>query len=156
MLALYRDLPFVLIGDSGQHDPEIYARIVREHPGRVLAIYIRNVSRGRAAPRDRALAGEVAEAGSTLVLAADSSAMAEHAARRGLITPAATTTVRVTSQAQGQPTVATSDIRKVSRATPSETRAAIEHGALEQVLDHTSGDDRPANIVVEPGGSPRP
>ena len=26
MLALYRDLPFVLIGDSGQRDPEIYAR----------------------------------------------------------------------------------------------------------------------------------
>ena len=28
MLALYKDLPFVLIGDSGQHDPEVYRRIV--------------------------------------------------------------------------------------------------------------------------------
>ena len=45
MLALYRDLPFVLVGDSGQRDPEIYAQVVREHPGRVLAVYVRNVSR---------------------------------------------------------------------------------------------------------------
>ena len=51
MLALYRDLPFVLIGDSGQRDPEIYAQVVREHPGRVLAIYIRNVSRDPARHR---------------------------------------------------------------------------------------------------------
>jgi phosphatidate phosphatase APP1 len=45
MLSLYRDLPFILIGDSGQHDPEVYRQIVEEHPGRVLAVYIRNVSR---------------------------------------------------------------------------------------------------------------
>ena len=45
MLALYNELPFILIGDSGQHDPEIYRQIVDEHPGRVLAVYIRNVSR---------------------------------------------------------------------------------------------------------------
>ena len=38
-----RDLPFVLLGDSGEKDPEIYADIVREHPGRVLAVYIREV-----------------------------------------------------------------------------------------------------------------
>ena len=34
MLALYRHLPFILIGDSGQRDPEIYTQVVREHPGR--------------------------------------------------------------------------------------------------------------------------
>ncbi|HSK39308.1 MAG TPA: phosphatase domain-containing protein, partial [Arenibaculum sp.] len=43
MLALYGELPFILIVDSGQHDPEIYRRIIEEHPGRVLAVYIRNV-----------------------------------------------------------------------------------------------------------------
>jgi phosphatidate phosphatase APP1 len=31
----------VLIGDSGERDPEIYAALAREHPGRVLRIYIR-------------------------------------------------------------------------------------------------------------------
>jgi phosphatidate phosphatase APP1 len=33
--------PFVLVGDSGERDPEIYAGLAREHPGRVLRIYIR-------------------------------------------------------------------------------------------------------------------
>ncbi len=90
MLALYRDLPFVLIGDSGQRDPEVYAQIVREHPGRVRAVYIRNVTRdpGRMAAIE-ALAREVIEAGSTLLLASDSVAMAEHAAEIGLVPPEA-------------------------------------------------------------------
>ena len=80
MLALYSDLPFVLIGDSGQHDPEIYRQIVEEHPGRVLAVYIRNVSRDPKRIKEiEDLAKVVAGAGSSLVLAADSMAMAEHA-----------------------------------------------------------------------------
>ncbi|MFZ0611142.1 MAG: phosphatase domain-containing protein [Desulfobacterales bacterium] len=86
MLAIYKDLPFILIGDSGQKDPEIYARIVREHPGRILAIYIRNVSR---VPERRRfidqLARETARADSELVLADDSRIMAKHAARKGFI-----------------------------------------------------------------------
>jgi len=86
MLALYTDLPFILIGDSGQKDPEIYARIVREFPGRIMAIYIRNVS--RVSERGRfidALARETARADTALVLADDSRIMAEHAARKGFI-----------------------------------------------------------------------
>ncbi len=90
MLGLYRDLPFVLIGDSGQHDPETYAQVVREHPGRVAAVYIRKVSPdSRRIAAIEALARQVAEAGSTLLLAADSVAMAEHAAERGLVAPSA-------------------------------------------------------------------
>lgn len=34
---------FILIGDAGEHDPEIYGTIAREYPGRVRAIYIRKV-----------------------------------------------------------------------------------------------------------------
>ena len=88
MLAIYDDMPFVLIGDSGQKDPEIYAELVEEHPGRVHAVYIRNVGHGP--ERDRAietLAEKVAEAGSTLLLAVDSLAMARHAAEHGFIAP---------------------------------------------------------------------
>ncbi|HSM92360.1 MAG TPA: phosphatase domain-containing protein [Anaeromyxobacteraceae bacterium] len=33
--------PLVLVGDSGERDPEIYGALAREHPGRVLRIYIR-------------------------------------------------------------------------------------------------------------------
>lgn len=89
MLSLYSDLPFVLIGDSGQHDPEIYTQIVHAYPGRISAIYIRNIDQD--ASRDKAierLAQEVADTGCSLVLASDSAAMAEHAHREGLISAA--------------------------------------------------------------------
>lgn len=36
---------FVLIGDSGESDPEIYAEIARDHPDAILAIAIRDVTR---------------------------------------------------------------------------------------------------------------
>lgn len=35
---------FILIGDSGEADLEVYTDIVQEHPGRVLAIFIRDVT----------------------------------------------------------------------------------------------------------------
>ncbi|MEZ5934427.1 MAG: phosphatase domain-containing protein [Alphaproteobacteria bacterium] len=86
MITHYDGLPFVLIGDSGQRDPEIYAEIVHSFPHRVLAVYIRDVSDDP--KRDQAitqLASELAANGSSLMLAADSLTMAEHAAGRGLI-----------------------------------------------------------------------
>jgi len=38
---LYPQMQFILIGDSGQHDPELYAEAIKNHPGRVKAVYIR-------------------------------------------------------------------------------------------------------------------
>jgi len=35
------DLPMVLVGDSGERDPEIYAAVARARPGRVLRVYVR-------------------------------------------------------------------------------------------------------------------
>jgi phosphatidate phosphatase APP1 len=95
IMELYDRLPVVLIGDSGQHDPEVYAKIVAQHPGRVQAVYIRDVV---AAGPDRAeevaaLARTLAADGGHLVLAADSRAIAEDAARLGLIAPEAVATV---------------------------------------------------------------
>lgn len=43
IMELYPDLPFVLIGDSGEKDADIYRSIAEEHPGRIKAIYIRDV-----------------------------------------------------------------------------------------------------------------
>jgi phosphatidate phosphatase APP1 len=43
ILLAYPELKFVLIGDSGQEDPNIYSEIVGLFPGRILAIYIRDV-----------------------------------------------------------------------------------------------------------------
>ena len=82
----YPELPFLLVGDSGQEDPEIYTELVRERPGRIKAVYIRNVSANpERSDRIRALAQEVADAGSTLVLADDTLAVARHAALHGWI-----------------------------------------------------------------------
>ena len=82
----YPELPFLLVGDSGQEDPEIYTALVRERPGRVKAVYIRNVRPDAArTERIQTLAREVAEAGSTLVLADDTLAVAQHAAMHGWI-----------------------------------------------------------------------
>ncbi|RTR02933.1 DUF2183 domain-containing protein [Halomonas nitroreducens] len=95
MLALYARQPLVLIGDSGQHDPETYARVVREHPGRVKAIYIRHVHRASARDDEIArLAREVAEDGCHLVLTDDSAEMAAHAHDLGLVSTAGLTAVR--------------------------------------------------------------
>ena len=79
----------MLIGDSGEQDPEIYAEVVRRHPGQVRVIYIRNVDPdpARIAALDR-LIEEVAANGTEMVLAADSEAAARHAAALGLIDPA--------------------------------------------------------------------
>lgn len=43
ILAAYPQRRFILIGDSGEQDPEIYAKVAREHAGRVAAIFIRAV-----------------------------------------------------------------------------------------------------------------
>jgi len=85
MLARYRDLPFILIGDSGQHDPEVYTQVVRDFPDRVLAVYIRNVSQSARSAEIQELAEEIERQGSSLVLADDTVLMARHAAEHGFI-----------------------------------------------------------------------
>jgi phosphatidate phosphatase APP1 len=87
ILDLYPALPFVLIGDNSQKDPEIYRSILDHYPGRILAIYIRNVdTHPERSASLKALAEEVVTVGSTLVLADDSYAAAVHAADHGWIT----------------------------------------------------------------------
>lgn len=44
LLQTYPDLQFLLIGDSGERDLELYLEAARMHPGRIPAILIRNVS----------------------------------------------------------------------------------------------------------------
>jgi len=96
----YPELPFVLVGDSGERDPEIYAALVHEHPGRVRAIYIRSVDLdpSRIEAIDR-LIDEVRHSGAQLVLVPDSEFAATHAAGEGLIAPAALVDVRADKRA---------------------------------------------------------
>ncbi len=150
MLALYDELPFILIGDSGQHDPEIYAEIVEAHPNRVRAVYIRNVSRDPARLREiEVLAEKIVQAGSSLVLAADTFAMAEHAAEHGFISTAARADVFEEHQAQDQE--GRQQTRNVERPGRGATEDAVAHGAVEQELSKGDKDAGPPNVVVEPG-----
>ncbi len=86
ILETFSGLPFILIGDSGQEDPEIYSEIVAAHPKRILAVYIRNVEPNpRRREAIRRLTDRVAGAGATLVLADDTLTIASHAAAHGWI-----------------------------------------------------------------------
>jgi hypothetical protein len=149
MLALYSDLPFVLIGDSGQHDPEIYRQIVAEHPGRVLAVYIRNVSRDpKRIEEIESLAKVVADAGSSLVLAADSVVIAEHAVSLRLVPRETVSEVRDERTASGQnefepPTYG------IQRSTPARTVEAVAQGELHKLVEPGS-EPVPPNVIVEP------
>jgi phosphatidate phosphatase APP1 len=44
LMAEFPELTWVLVGDDGQHDPQIYAQIAGEHPGRVRLVAIRRLS----------------------------------------------------------------------------------------------------------------
>jgi phosphatidate phosphatase APP1 len=95
ILRAYPGLPFVLIGDSGERDPEIYAEILRRHPQSVKVIYIRNVNPDPARIDALDLLAErVAASGAQLVLTSDSAAAAAHAVAEGLIAVDALAAVR--------------------------------------------------------------
>jgi phosphatidate phosphatase APP1 len=89
LLETHPRLPFLLIGDSGQQDPEIYLEVARRNPGRIPVVYIRDVTSAKRDAEVHAIAEEVRRAGSEMVLVKDSAAAAEHAAARGLIVPQA-------------------------------------------------------------------
>ena len=81
----YPHLNFVLIGDSGQEDPVIYREVVKAYPGRVLAIYIRDVQ----LPERKRIAVDVSETlrqeKVEMIISDNTVEAAEHAARLGLI-----------------------------------------------------------------------
>lgn len=94
VLDAYPHLSFVLMGDSGQKDPELYARLVEAYPGRVLAIYIRDVSGAKRDAAVDALAARLQAQGVLLLRVVDSLAAAQSAAGQGLIAPAALAAVQ--------------------------------------------------------------
>lgn len=45
ILQQFPQRQFILIGDSGEHDPEVYSAIAQQNPGRIAHIYIRNITK---------------------------------------------------------------------------------------------------------------
>lgn len=86
ILGRFPDLRFVLIGDSGEEDTEVYSEVMRLHPGQVLIAYIRKVRDDPPRAEEiRQMVMQAEEVGSALLLAQDAGEMARDAAQRGLI-----------------------------------------------------------------------
>lgn len=85
LLTTYPHLPFVLVGDSGQEDARIYREVVRRHPGRIRAIYIRDVQVAERAALVGPISKELAIESVPMLLVADYATAAAHAAELGLV-----------------------------------------------------------------------
>ena len=84
ILATYPAMKFVLIGDSGQKDPEIYSEVLRKHPDRILQVFIRDVTTGKRDKEVKAISAEF----SNFHFVADSAVAGEISAENNLIQPA--------------------------------------------------------------------
>lgn len=98
ILSLYPDLPFILIGDNGERDAEIYLEIVRQFPNQVATIYVHEVEH---APmhQDRItqIADEVRMLGTEFHLVKNNFEAAEHALAQGYIQPSVIDSMRHSS-----------------------------------------------------------
>lgn len=83
ILETYPNLPFILIGDSGEKDADTYLQVARQYPGRILCIYIRAVNDKKRAHRVQQLAKS--ETNTTMLLIEDSLDIAKHAEQSGYI-----------------------------------------------------------------------
>lgn len=86
LLDTHPTLPFILIGDSGQQDPEIYLEAIHNNPRRILAAYIRDVTLETRAAEIHLLTDRAIGLGVEMVVVRDTFAAAQHAADKGFIT----------------------------------------------------------------------
>lgn len=85
ILLTYPTLNFVLIGDSGQEDPSIYREVVKQYPGRILAIYIRDVQLLEREQIALKIKEELSKDKVDMLILDNAEEAAEHAASIGLI-----------------------------------------------------------------------
>lgn len=88
LLAMYAGLPFVLIGDSGERDADIYVAAAERHPGRVRAIYIRDLggrTLGGKSPHAAELRQRAQAAGTALLWVEHAQLALEHARAQGWV-----------------------------------------------------------------------
>ncbi|UZH56172.1 DUF2183 domain-containing protein [Salinimicrobium tongyeongense] len=83
ILKTYPHLSFILIGDSGEHDPAIYTEIAAQYPDRILAIYLRSVKHRRQMRRVRSIVDNFETV--PMLLVETSEQAREHAKEHGFI-----------------------------------------------------------------------
>lgn len=85
LFQTYPRLPFVLIGDSGERDPDIYLSIAERYPDRVRAIYIRDLgAKHGSAGRAEASCQKARALGTQMLWVEHASEALEHARKLGL------------------------------------------------------------------------
>lgn len=86
LLDTHPTLRFILIGDSSQKDPEIYLEVIQNNPGRILVVYIRDVTEQRRDAQVQLLIEKAKGLGVEMLMVPDTFAAAQHAADKGFIT----------------------------------------------------------------------
>ncbi len=84
ILDRYPALKFVLVGDSTQHDPEIYRQVVEEYPERILSVYIRDVVPGN----KEEIITSASTSATEVIYCEHTEDAAQHALRLGLLAEA--------------------------------------------------------------------
>ncbi|HZX79928.1 MAG TPA: phosphatase domain-containing protein [Lysobacter sp.] len=128
LIARFPSLRWVLLGDSGQADAELYAQAAEEFGERIAAIYIRDVDPDIDSPLDAAVDAHIERIGPgrvPMLRAKDSRAIAEHAAGLGLIEAKwAIEVAREVARDEARPSVAQAVTEAASQGT-SATDASV-------------------------------
>jgi len=127
LIERFPTLRWVLLGDSGQADAELYSEAARMFGSRIAAIYIRDVDPDVASAFDTSTDAQIERIAGTsvpMLRARDSLAIAEHAAGLGLIARDAIEAIAA-------------EVRR-DRNRPTLAEAAVE-GAIEGKDDGASG-----------------
>jgi phosphatidate phosphatase APP1 len=87
LLDTHPGLPFILIGDSTQKDPEIYYDAAQKNPGRILTIYIRDVTGEKRDQAIREIITHLADLQTEMLFVPDTLGASLHATQKGYILP---------------------------------------------------------------------
>lgn len=126
LIERFPQLRWVLLGDSGQADAELYAEAARRFGSRIAAIYIRDVEPDADTQRDLQVDGHIHRVGTTgvpMLRVADSIAIARHAADAGLLAREAIEAIETETRRDGnRPTL----LEAAADAASGTTRDATE------------------------------
>ena len=94
LFETYPNMSFVLIGDNGQRDPEIYSRIAYEYPDRIKAIYIRTVGKRWKKKKIEGMKQELQKINVQIIFTRDTIQAAYDAVEKKLISPTSINDIR--------------------------------------------------------------
>lgn len=139
LIERFPERHWVLVGDSGQADAELYAQAAQRFGDRVAAIYIRDVDPDTDSRFDTGVDAHIERVSGTgvpMLRARDSLAMAEHAASLGLIARDAIASIaREVARDRRRPTLGEAAADSVAQAAGLETPGVDDDAAGGSIRD---------------------